>query len=177
MTDLETAFLAAPIGIVLAKQRVIQTCNHQFAAMLGFERTELEGRSFRMLYNSQDEFEQVRDIGSHQLKSAGHYADERMMRHKNGQAVWCRFRARTLTPEDVLAKVIMSFAGISESGNAQQLSKRQREVIGLMRMGFTSKKIARELGLSPRTVEDIRGRLYRKFNVGNAAELILKFSG
>jgi FixJ family two-component response regulator len=52
------------------------------------------------------------------------------------------------------------------------LTEREREVLDLLLAGNTSKEIARELEISPRTAEAHRGNLLRKFGVGSAKELI-----
>ena len=44
------AFETAPVGIVLAENRVIRSCNKTFANMLGYHVENLVGQSFRMLY-------------------------------------------------------------------------------------------------------------------------------
>ena len=62
------AFETAPVGIVLAENRVIRSCNKTFANMLGYHVENLVGQSFRMLYGSDDEFEHVRDVGLTRLK-------------------------------------------------------------------------------------------------------------
>ena len=43
--------------------------------------------------------------------------------------------------------------------------------------GETSFRALRELGLSPRSVEDVRARLLRKFAVRNSAELLARLTG
>ncbi|MFY0616571.1 LuxR C-terminal-related transcriptional regulator [Shimia sp.] len=171
MEWLKLAFDAAPIGIVVTEHRVIRACNRGFAEMLGYEPTALLGQSFRQLYGSEQEYEQVRDIGMEPLRADSPYSDERMMRRRDGGQVWCRFRAQTVTPEDPLARLVMSFAVIHE-GPPVSLSPRERQVIGGVGRGLTSKQIARELGLSPRTVEDVRARLLKRFDVKNAVELL-----
>lgn len=165
------AFEAAPVGIVLTEHRVIRSCNESFAQMLGYEKTALMGQSFRLLYDTTQEFERVRDIGLGPLKAHLPYADERMMRRRDGGQVWCRFRAQSLTPEDPLARLVMSFA-IIHDGPPLSLSPRERQVVGGLGRGLTSKEIARELELSPRTIEDVRARLLKRFGVRNAAELL-----
>ena len=102
------------------------------------------------------------------------YVDERLLRHRSGQSLWCRFRARSLTPADPLARVVMTFARIPEKPGHLTLTRREREVLQLMSRDLTSKEIARELGLSHRTVDDVRGRLIRRFNLRRASDLLHK---
>lgn len=52
------------------------------------------------------------------------------------------------------------------------LSKREREVAELLSTGMGTKAVAKQLELSPKTVEFHRTRLYRKLDVTNAVELV-----
>jgi two-component system, LuxR family, response regulator FixJ len=52
------------------------------------------------------------------------------------------------------------------------LSRREREVLELLVAGGTNKGIARDLGLSPRTVEVHRARLMERLGVGSFAEVV-----
>jgi DNA-binding NarL/FixJ family response regulator len=52
-----------------------------------------------------------------------------------------------------------------------RLSSRETEVLRLVTRGLTTKDIARQLNLGPRTVETFRTRLMRKVRVRNVAEL------
>lgn len=54
-----------------------------------------------------------------------------------------------------------------------RLTKREREVFDKLLAGDTSKQIARELTISPRTVEAHRQNLLRKLKVGSIKELML----
>lgn len=166
------AFDAAPVGIVLAERRVIRACNETIAHLTGCAAADLVGQSFRMLYGSEDEFRQVRDIGLGALMRAQSYADERLLRRRDGHSLWCRFRARSLTPAAPLDRVVMTFAQIAEKGAAVSLTNRERQVLGLMSRRLTSRQIALELGLSRRTVDDVRGRLIRRFHLRKASDLL-----
>ncbi|PDT71721.1 hypothetical protein CO683_00750 [Bradyrhizobium ottawaense] len=54
------------------------------------------------------------------------------------------------------------------------LTTRQREVCDLVIQGKTSKEIARQLGISHKTVEDHKTDVYRAMGVNNAVGLIFK---
>ncbi|CUH65387.1 Tetrathionate response regulatory protein TtrR [Thalassovita gelatinovora] len=178
MDDLDQlAFENAPMGLALTEHRVIRSCNDTFARMFGFEKPQLLGQSFRLLYGTDQEFHQIRDIGLEPLKQDMPYSDERLMQKSDGSHVWCRFRARTLTPKDPLARIILSFALIENTPLGPSLTPREREVLMWLARGRTSKEIAQVLNLSPRTIEDVRARLLRKFKVKNVAVLLARMAG
>ena len=56
------------------------------------------------------------------------------------------------------------------------LTDREREVLDRILSGQTSKEIARELGVSPRTVEAHRKNLLRKLEVASVKELMLRLA-
>ena len=56
------------------------------------------------------------------------------------------------------------------------LTEREQEVLDKTLAGMTSKEIARELDVSPRTVEAHRSNLLRKLGVGTVKELILRLN-
>jgi DNA-binding NarL/FixJ family response regulator len=55
---------------------------------------------------------------------------------------------------------------------SRKLNPREQQVLRLVAAGLTSKSIARELNLSPRSIETYRYRMMRKLNVENMAGLI-----
>ena len=57
--DCQAAFHLAPIGLVLSRERLIDDCNDQLAAIFGCPREALLGQSFQVLYPSADEFERI----------------------------------------------------------------------------------------------------------------------
>jgi len=58
-----------------------------------------------------------------------------------------------------------------------RLTPREREILQLVGDGKTTKEIARDLGISPKTVEFHRSHLMRKYEANNMAELIRKAGG
>lgn len=67
----------------------------------------------------------------------------------------------------VISKATRRLAAPSES-----LSRRELEILGLLADGGTSKEIAVQLGLSPKTVENYRARILDKLDVANSAAAI-----
>ena len=55
-----------------------------------------------------------------------------------------------------------------------ELSPRQRQVMGLVAQGLSSKQIALRLGISARTVENYRAWVMERMGAGNVAELVRK---
>jgi len=53
-----------------------------------------------------------------------------------------------------------------------ELSERERQVLALLVSGLQHKMIARELGISPRTVEVHRSRIMKRFGARSFAELV-----
>lgn len=60
----------------------------------------------------------------------------------------------------------------SPEGPSAPLSPRELEVLGLLASGATNREIASELHLSPHTVKEHTGKLYRKLDVRNRAEAV-----
>lgn len=171
------AFDFAPIGIVLTEERIIRACNQTFAAMFGYQVEDLIDQSFRMLYSSHKEFEQIRDVGIESLKSTEKYSDERLMPRHDGTLFWCRVRVHTFDPENPLRRTILSYADISETRPVISLTVRERHIVQQLTRGLTSKEIGRNLSISPRTVEEHRARLLAKFEVKNVASLLARLMG
>lgn len=54
----------------------------------------------------------------------------------------------------------------------EELSEREREVLALAAEGFSSKSIAKQLGISSKTVDTYRSRLMRKLGLTDRTELV-----
>jgi len=52
------------------------------------------------------------------------------------------------------------------------LSKREQELVNLMRQGLSTKEIAWYLNISQNTVRNIKSKMFEKYNVNNSIELL-----
>jgi DNA-binding NarL/FixJ family response regulator len=60
----------------------------------------------------------------------------------------------------------------AESGGAESLTDREKEIFECMGKGLTTRKIAEQFDLSPRTVEVHRAKIKKKLNCEDAAQLL-----
>lgn len=176
--DISLAFSLAPIGLLVSRQRIIQTYNAAFAQMFGYDKDALSGESFARIYPSNVEFEQIgnRVLGS--MRETGFSNDQRIMRHQSGRLFWCRVEGRCLNQNDPFAAAVWSFSDLSAARPVTaEFTPREREIAQFLVTGKTSKEIARQLGISHRTIEAHRARLMKKLNASTPGEMIARLAG
>jgi DNA-binding NarL/FixJ family response regulator len=68
-------------------------------------------------------------------------------------------------------------AGLARAAGAQPgvvLSRREREILASIAEGKAVKQTARDLGIAPKTVENLQGRLFRKLGARNRAQAVAR---
>jgi PAS domain S-box-containing protein len=176
--DYETIFKYAPVGMCISVNRVIQGSNDALSSMFGYGHGALDGQSFAVLYPTMDEFLRTGDRIVPIMNAKGRYSDERIMRRANGELFWCHVSGRALDAKEALGAGVWTFEDLSEKRPVTaELTPREREIAALLVEGKTSKIIARETDLSPRTVEMHRAKLMRKFAASTSSELVHKLVG
>lgn len=166
-------FLLAPAALCVTRARLIARCNDAFADLFGYHTAALVGQSISGLYPSPQEFERTGTRGYPRMRRDGRYEDERLMRRHDGELIWCRVRGRSADAANPARHAVWCFEALGPmQAPAARLSPREREVVTQLAHGLTSKQIARELGLSPRTVEMHRARLLRKLGVRSTPQLL-----
>lgn len=176
--DLVLAFDLAPVGLCVLRKRIIQHCNEAFGSMFGYQPEELVGRSTEMLYPSQEEFERIGARGILAMRECGRYADERIMRFRDGRLFWCHVSGRSLDRADPFSCGVWMWEDISARRPViADLTVRERQIAQLLVEGMTSKQIARVLEVSPRTIDAHRVRLLRKLKVNTPTEMVSRLAG
>jgi two-component system response regulator DesR len=86
------------------------------------------------------------------------------------------FVSKDLGAGDIVKAVRMVALGMEVFGQGAErpssLSRREREVMGLIAAGATNPEIAKRLFLSPHTVKEHTSAIYRKLGVRNRAEAV-----
>jgi DNA-binding NarL/FixJ family response regulator len=76
----------------------------------------------------------------------------------------------------IARKVVQSFQRRGPSGNpAQNLSKREAEILAYLAQGCSNKKVAEALGLSTETIRAYLRNIYTKLQVHSRSEAIVKW--
>ncbi|GAB4087782.1 LuxR C-terminal-related transcriptional regulator [Hydrogenophaga soli] len=180
--DYRLAFDLAPVGMVLSRHRTMVDCNQAVCEMFGASRDQLVGQSFLILYPSVDEYERTGQRITPILNAQGLYSDDRVMRRVDGrfkgETFWCHVTGRALNRHDPHEAGIWTFEDLSAQRPVKaELTPREREVAALVTDGLTAKGIAKQLGLSHRTVEIYRAKLMRKYQASTTADLVRKLMG
>ena len=90
------------------------------------------------------------------------------------------FIEKPFTADTVVERVNEGILAMSQRGadqpgtfeGADQLTRREREVLDAITGGASNKEAGRQLGISPRTVEVHRARIMEKLGARNAADLV-----
>ena len=176
--DFASIFQQAPVGLCVSENRIILACNDELSKMFGYAQTALLGASFQVLYPSTTEFERTGARITPIMNARGYYSDERIMKRANEELFWCHVSGRGLDKHDPHAAGIWTFEDLSAKRQVSaELTPREREIAALLVEGKTSKLIARQISLSPRTVEMHRAKLMKKFSAATSSELVHKLLG
>ncbi len=88
-------------------------------------------------------------------------------------AIRAASRGESILPPSVASVVVRHLAGATERPAETDLTAREMEVLCLLAQGLTNYQIARQLGLSSRTVEAHLTHIYTKLDVGSRTEAAL----
>ena len=77
----------------------------------------------------------------------------------------------------IARKVVQSFQATPAHSEAENLSTREREVLGMLSQGFLYKEIAEQTGSSIHTINTHVRRIYEKLHVHSRAQAVAKYRG
>ena len=110
---------AAPIGISLIKNRIIQWDNAAHSAMFGYAPEEMRGMDTAALYVHAEDYERVGREASLKIAQGLHYAAEVELHRRNGARFWCLLQGRATDPKDLSAGIIWMVMDVAERKEAE----------------------------------------------------------
>lgn len=127
LAEEELMFNTAPVGMMYLDfngGRRITKCNRMMEDIFGYERGELVGRSVRVLYPSQEEFDSRGSDILASFAARGVHDENIAMVRRDGSQVWCRAIGRPVDPGNLDRGVIWVFEDLTQRRRAEE--ERQR---------------------------------------------------
>ncbi|MFZ5979757.1 MAG: PAS domain S-box protein [Candidatus Zixiibacteriota bacterium] len=117
---ISSVFRAAPTGIGMVINRVIMKVNDRFCEMLGYSSEELTGKSARILYESDEEFERIgRDKYARIAREGIGTVETRFVR-KDGRVIDILLSSTPIDPNNLSVGVTFTALNITESKLAEK---------------------------------------------------------
>ena len=120
VASIKSILKAAPIGIGLVNNRILEWVSDHMSKMLGYSGEELIGKSARVLYGNEEEFERVGQEKYREIKERGVGAIETRWRRKDGSVMEVHLCSTPVDPADLAQGVIFTALDITESNYAQK---------------------------------------------------------
>jgi PAS domain S-box-containing protein len=117
----------APIGIGLAKNRVLEWTNEALSTMTGYSAEELHGMYAREVYPTDEEFERVGTDQYGEIAKHGRGTIETRFRRKNGTLVDVWLSSAAVSPGDLSAGVVFTAMDVTERKQATEALKSSEE--------------------------------------------------
>lgn len=128
-STLSSIFRAAPIGIGLVCNRVVVRANNRFCEIVGYSPEELIGKSARMLYLTDEDFEYVGREKYRQIKKKGTGTVETQLRHKDGKIIDVLLSSTPLDLNDLSAGVTFTVLDITSRKQVEKALYEANKII------------------------------------------------
>ncbi|MGE5845055.1 MAG: PAS domain-containing protein [Syntrophaceae bacterium] len=118
---------AAPMGIGVVKNRVLEWTNEQLSRMTGYTAEELRGKSARILYADGEEFDRVGRHKYAEIHRKGTGSIVTVWRGKDGRLINVYLSSTPVDPGDLSAGVVFTALDVTEKKKAQDELWRSEE--------------------------------------------------
>ncbi|MCU0631448.1 MAG: PAS domain S-box protein [Methanolinea sp.] len=130
---LQGIFRATPVGIGIVQNRVLSWINASVTRMTGYSPEELEGKSARLLYPSEEEFTRVGEEKYPLMWETGVGSIESRWARKDGTIFDVLLSSSPLTPGDRNSPVIFTVSDITDQKSAEaalrSMERKYRELV------------------------------------------------
>jgi len=118
--ELKSIFRAAPTGIGLVSDRIIQQANDRICEMTGYSKNELIGQNARIFYPTDEDFEYVGKEKYRQIKTLGTGTVETHFKRKDGEIIDVLMSSTPLDPTNLSAGVTFTALDITKRKMAEE---------------------------------------------------------
>ena len=150
----------AVVGIVHLRERRFVWTNPKFDQMFGYPPGALLGQSTRLIYNSEEDADEIGREGYAALARGEHYQTERLLRRADGSTFWVYISGKLLDPGEPMGGSIWILLDISAQRAAQEALLARTEELhhlslhdpltGLFNRRHMEEALAREVQLARR---------------------------
>jgi PAS domain S-box-containing protein len=117
---LRSIFKVSPVGIGVMANRVFLEVNDRLCQMTGYSAADLVGKSVRVLYTSQEEFDRVGTLKYNQIRQDGTGSIETRWVKKDGRVIDVLLSSTPLDPANVSSGVTITALDITERNKAER---------------------------------------------------------
>jgi len=139
LTELQGVFDTASTGIVMLRNRTIQSGNRKLDEIFGYEPGEQMGRSTRIWFPNDVDFEELGRASDESVGRTGTFFREQSLVRKDGKPFWARFSSRVLVPghpERGLVVIVEDITAEREATEALREAKEAAEAATLAKSAF-----------------------------------------
>jgi PAS domain S-box-containing protein len=120
LAEREGILKTAPVGISFASGRRHRWVNDAFAAMLGYDKSELMGQSSLMHFDDRESWEAFGAEAYPTLAAGRTHVAERLMKRKDGTRFWCEVTGNAVDPADLSRGAIWINVDVTERRRAKE---------------------------------------------------------
>lgn len=125
--DYQLIFDNAFVGIGCSIDETIVRCSRRFEEVLGYEPGELDHAKFRQIFPTEHEYLRTKAAMSRRFRKHRVYVDERLMKRKTGDLLWCALSVKKLNAGTQMRRAIWILQDISPRKNAEEALQRTHQ--------------------------------------------------
>ena len=117
---LNSIFRSAPIGIGVTYERILGLTNDYLTRIVGYDCHELMGKTARLLYATDDEYDRVGRVCYDDLSTTGRRTTKTRWHRKDGEPIDVALSTSRIDPTDISAGVVFTALDITARKQAEQ---------------------------------------------------------
>jgi PAS domain S-box-containing protein len=117
---LNSIFRSAPIGIGVTYDRILGLTNDYLTRMVGYGSHDLMGKTARLLYPTDEEYDRVGRVCYDDLSTTGRRTTETRWQRKDGEPIEVSLSTSPIDPTDLSAGVVFTALDITARKQAEQ---------------------------------------------------------